>query len=105
MPYRQINRKVKVAGYVAFAALTFSIAANLGTSLQAYHNCKEIELIKANTRAVLSETYQSLLAGDMDEAYQKLYGEEWPIKKKEAIVKAQERIHRFDENKCSFVIH
>lgn len=101
MPYRRSHRWLLI---IAIFALFFSVAANIGTSIQAYQNCQNIELIKSNTRSVLEESYDRLISGKLDNDYKRIYGEGWLAKKSEDIVRLDRQIHRFDRDKCSFII-
>jgi hypothetical protein len=101
MPYRRTHRWLLI---LAILALAFSVAANIGTSIQAYQNCRSIELLKATTRSVLEESYDDLISGKRDADYKRIYGETWAAEKTEDIVRLDRQIHRFDKENCSFII-
>lgn len=90
---------------LACLALLFGFSSNIAQTLQAHRNCKNIELIKASTRSVLIDNYHDMINGKNDDAFRRLYGEDWPVKKGEAIIKAEKQIQRFNPSNCPWFIH
>lgn len=90
---------------LAAIALFLASSANIAQTLQAHRNCKNIELIKTNTRSVLVASYHDMINGKNDDAFRTLYGADWPVKKAEAILKAEENIQKFDPSNCPWFIH
>lgn len=89
---------------LAVIALLLGFASNFALGLQSHRNCQSIELIKANTRSILVESYDDLVAGKNDEVFRRLYGNDWVEKKGEAIDKANHRLHKFDPDECRWII-
>jgi len=87
---------------ISLVALLFSIAANVGTGIQAHRNCKGIELLKSRAREVTKEQYDSLLRGEQDKVLERVYGADWPDEKRRLIEEAERRYNRFAPMHCSW---